>query len=113
MLNKPKFLSPSVNMYGNAVIDLNSDSLPFSCIVDGNEAITDFQIVISRLKDNTVVFDTGMRFQRIPALSREPNPNLYKWQKKALYRKPFLFADFRYEKTLIRCPNQRLRRRVL
>lgn len=60
MLNKPKFLSPSVNMYGNTVIDLNADTLPFSCIVDGNEAVTDFQIVISRLKDNVVVFDTGM-----------------------------------------------------
>lgn len=61
MLNKPKFMSPSINMYGNAVIDLNSDTLPFSCIVDGNEAITDFQIVISKLSDNTVVFDTGVR----------------------------------------------------
>lgn len=61
MLNKPKFMSPSINMYGNSVIDLNSDTLPFSCIVDGNEAVTDFQIVISRLKDNVVVFDTGMK----------------------------------------------------
>jgi hypothetical protein len=61
MLNKPKFMSPSINMYGNSVIDLNStNNLPFSCIVDGNEAVTDFQIVISRLKDNVVVFDTGM-----------------------------------------------------
>lgn len=62
MLNKPKFMSPSINMYGNSVIDLNStDNLPFSCIVDGNEAVTDFRIVISRLKDNVVVFDTGMK----------------------------------------------------
>ena len=61
MLNKPKFLSPSINMYGNTVIDLNSATLPFSCIVDGNEAVTDFQIIISRLKDNVVVFDTGMQ----------------------------------------------------
>ena len=61
MLNKPKFLSPSVNMYGNTVIDLNSETLPFSCIVDGNEAVTDFQIVVSKLSDNAVVFDTGMR----------------------------------------------------
>ena len=61
MLNKPKFMSPSINMYGNSVIDLNSATLPFSCIVDGNEAVTDFQIVVSRLKDNVVVFDTGMR----------------------------------------------------
>lgn len=61
MLNKPKFLSPSINMYGNSVIDLNSETLPFSCIVDGNEAVTDFQIVVSRLKDNVIVFDTGMQ----------------------------------------------------
>ena len=61
MLNKPKFLSPSINMYGNSVIDLNSATLPFSCIVDGNESVTDFQIVISKLKDNAVVFDTGMQ----------------------------------------------------
>ena len=61
MLNKPKFMSPSINMYDNSVIDVNSNILPFSCIVDGNEAITDFQIVISRLNDNAVVFDTGMR----------------------------------------------------
>ena len=61
MLNKPKFMSPSINMHGCSVMDLNSDSLPFSCIVDGNEAVTDFQIVISKLSDNTVVFDTGMQ----------------------------------------------------
>ena len=61
MLNKPKFMSPSINMYGNTVVNLNSATLPFSCIVDGNEAITDFQIVISRLKDNVVVYDTGMQ----------------------------------------------------
>ena len=61
MLSKPKFMSPSINMYGSSVIDLNSDSLPFSCIVDGNEAVTDFQIVISKLGDGTIVFDTGMQ----------------------------------------------------
>ena len=48
-------------MYDNSVIDLNSETLPFSCIVDGNEAVTDFQVVISRLKDNLIVFDTGMQ----------------------------------------------------
>ena len=61
MLNKPKFMSPSINMYGNSVIDLNSETLPFSCIVDGNEAVTHFQIVITRLKDNLIVFDTDMQ----------------------------------------------------
>lgn len=61
MLNKPKFMSPSVNVYDNSVIDLNSDILPFSCIVDGNEAITHWQIVVSKLNDNTIVFDTGKK----------------------------------------------------
>lgn len=59
MINKPKFMSPSINMYGNTVIDLNSTTLPFSCVVDGNEAIKAWQIRISRLSDNVVVFDTG------------------------------------------------------
>ena len=66
MLNKPKFLSPSINMYENTVIDLNSETLPFSCIVDGNESVTDFQIVVSRLSDNIVVFDTGMQKLNTP-----------------------------------------------
>ena len=59
MLNKPKFMSPSVNMYGNSVIDLNSSTLPFSCVVDGNEAVTHWQIKVSNVSDNEVVFDTG------------------------------------------------------
>ena len=52
-------MSPSVNMYGNSVIDLNSATLPFSCIIDGNEAVKSWQIRVSRLSDNAVVFDTG------------------------------------------------------
>ena len=59
MLNKPKFMSPSVNAYGNSVVDLNSETLPFSCVVDGNEAITKWQIVVSKLSNNEVVLDTG------------------------------------------------------
>lgn len=59
MLNKPKFMSPSVNMYDNTTVDLTSGTIPFSCVVDGNEAIKTWQIKVSRLKDNLVVFDTG------------------------------------------------------
>ena len=59
MLNKPKFMSPSINMQGNTVIDLNSETLPFSCIVDGNEAVVAWQVVVSKLDDNTTVFDSG------------------------------------------------------
>ena len=61
MLNKPKFMSPSVNMYGNTVIDLNSSTLPFSCVVDGNEAVMYWQIKVSNLNDNKIVFDTGKK----------------------------------------------------
>lgn len=59
MLNKPKFMIPSTNMQ-ECVVDLNSDKIPFSCIVDGNEAIVSWQIQIYKLDDNTKVFDTGL-----------------------------------------------------
>lgn len=61
MLNKPKFLSPSVNICGNTTVDLNFDTIPFSCIVDGNEAVVAWQIKISRIEDNAVVFDSGKK----------------------------------------------------
>lgn len=61
MLNKPKFMSPSVNMHGNSVVDLNSGTLPFSCVVDGNEAVLYWQIKVSRLSDNEIVFNTGKK----------------------------------------------------
>lgn len=59
MLNKPKFMSPSLNSYGKNVIDLTSGTLPFSCVVDGNEAVIGWQIVVSKLEDNATVFDSG------------------------------------------------------
>ena len=68
MLNKPKFMSPSINMYGNSVIDLNSTVLPFSCVIDGNEPIVKWQIVVSRLSDNAEVFDTGEQTLETPFL---------------------------------------------
>ena len=40
-------------------IDVGAESLPFSCIIDGNEAITAWQIIIYYLNDNSVAFDTG------------------------------------------------------
>lgn len=66
MLNKPKFMSPSVNMQGNTVVDLNSETIPFSCIVDGNESIVAWQIIISKLEDNSVVFDSGKQILDTP-----------------------------------------------
>lgn len=59
MLNKPKFMIPSTNMQ-ECVVDLNSNKIPFSCIVDGNETIVSWQIKIYKLYDNTNVFDTGV-----------------------------------------------------
>ena len=76
MLNKPKFLSPSINMYGNTVIDLNQDTIPFTCIVDGNEAVAKWRITISRIEDNVVVFDSGdqtLDSQFIPVNHRNQN----------------------------------------
>lgn len=58
MLNRPKFMSPSINMYENTVIDLNAETIPFSCIIDGNEAITSWQVQIFRLDDNQLVYDS-------------------------------------------------------
>lgn len=61
MLQKPKFLAPSINIYGKSVIDLNDTKIPFSCIVDGNEAITKWQIEIYSLETNNLVFNSGER----------------------------------------------------
>ena len=59
MLNKPKFMKPSTNKE-ECTIDLTADKIPFSCIVDGNEAITHWQIVIYRIEDDdNPVFDSG------------------------------------------------------
>lgn len=58
MLNKPKFMTPSTNMI-TSTIDATADKIPFSCIVDGNEAISAWQIIIYNLIDNSSVFDTG------------------------------------------------------
>ena len=58
MLNKPKFMRPSTNRE-ECTIDLTDDKIPFSCIVDGNESITDWQIVIYDIVTNDVVFDSG------------------------------------------------------
>ena len=58
MLNKPKFMSPSTNMQ-NYTIDLNSDNIEFSCIVDGNEMITAWRILIYDLETNDKLLDTN------------------------------------------------------
>lgn len=57
MLNKPKFMSPSTNME-RKTIDAKGNTVNFSCIVDGNEAITDWQIIIYKLSDNSEVLNT-------------------------------------------------------
>lgn len=58
MLNKPKFMTPSTNMQ-ECTIDLNEDNIPFSCIVDGNEAVTAWQIIIYDINNGESVFDSG------------------------------------------------------
>ena len=49
---------PSTNMT-TSTIDATADKIPFSCIVDGNEAISAWQIIIYNLNDNSSVLDTG------------------------------------------------------
>ena len=58
MLNKPKFMKPSTNKE-ECTIDITANEIPFSCIVDGNESIKAWQIVIYDLVTNDIVFDTG------------------------------------------------------
>lgn len=58
MLSKPKFMIPSTNI-SECTIDVNADEIPFSCIVDGNEEITDWQIKLYNLSDGSEALDTG------------------------------------------------------
>lgn len=57
MLNKPKFMKPSTNKE-ECTIDLTADEIPFSCIVDGNESVTKWQITIYDILNNKEVFKT-------------------------------------------------------
>lgn len=58
VLNKPKFMKPSTNKE-ECTIDLTADKIPFSCIVDGNESIKAWQIVVYDIITNDEVFNTG------------------------------------------------------
>ena len=58
MLNKPKFMTPSTNMT-ECTIDLNESNIPFSCIVDGNEAVVAWQIIVYDINNGKSVFDSG------------------------------------------------------
>ncbi len=58
MLSKPKYMIPSTNMQ-ECVVDLNLTNVTFSCIVDGNDAISAWQIKIYTLADNALILDTG------------------------------------------------------
>lgn len=51
-------MKPSTNKE-ECTIDLSSDNIPFSCIVDGNESVNAWQIVIYDIVTNGVVFDSG------------------------------------------------------
>ena len=58
VLNKPKFMKPSTNKE-ECTIDLTANKIPFSCIVDGNESIKAWQIVVYDIITNDEVFNTG------------------------------------------------------
>lgn len=58
MLNKPKFMIPSTNVE-ECVVDASASTLSFSCIVDGNEAVSAWRIKIYLLSNNVSVYDTG------------------------------------------------------
>ena len=58
VLNKPKFMKPSTNKE-ECTIDITADEMLFSCIVDGNESINAWQIVIYDIIDDKKVYDTG------------------------------------------------------
>lgn len=58
MLNKPKFMTPSTNMT-ECTIDLDENDIPFSCIVDGNEAVVAWQIIVYDINNGEKVFDSG------------------------------------------------------
>lgn len=60
MLNKPKFMTPSINN-DSCVVDVNADKITFSCIVDGDEPIYAWQIKIYKLSDNSLILDTGKK----------------------------------------------------
>ena len=49
---------PSTNKE-ECTIDITADKIPFSCIIDGNESINAWQIVIYDIVTNDEVFNTG------------------------------------------------------
>ena len=51
-------MKPSTNKE-ECTIDVDAEKIPFSCIVDGNEAIKAWQIVIYDINDDKKVYDTG------------------------------------------------------
>ena len=65
MINKPKYLSPCINLQ-ESVIDTKDEVLNFSCIVDGNEPIYSWAITIYRISDNEIVLNTGKQSLNSP-----------------------------------------------
>ena len=51
-------MKPSTNKE-ECTIDISAKEIPFSCIVDGNESINAWQIVIYDIVTNDIVFDSG------------------------------------------------------
>ena len=67
MLNKPKFMTPSINN-DSCVVDVNADKITFSCIVDSDEPIYAWRIKIYKLSDNSLILDTGTKDLTPPLL---------------------------------------------
>jgi hypothetical protein len=51
-------MTPSTNMT-ECTIDLNESNIPFSCIVDGNEAVVAWQIIVHDINNGESIFDSG------------------------------------------------------
>lgn len=51
-------MKPSTNKE-ECTIDITANEIPFSCIVDGNESVNAWQIVIYDIITNDIVFDSG------------------------------------------------------
>lgn len=101
MLNKPKFLKPSINIQGKNVIDLSLNSedklkvanIPFSCIVDGNDVVTAWRIIICRLGDNFCVFDSGKQDTYFEPIDNHNRNVTFKINLAEYYNDDYLIKD--------------------
>lgn len=83
MLNKPKFLTPSINIPGQSVIDTYNyalDGEPYfniSCIIDGNVSVSHWQAFVYKLKDSVLVFQTEITEINFSPVDNKNQNNLF------------------------------------